>query len=245
MNRILAHSQLLVLAAATAVLSLVAFQDIHAQLSDPHFDSPFTTADFVPWAGTGLTAVDKWAAESAEVVGVDNGVTPVDGNQMVKLLDDGSAYSELKQRVGSIGILTDAQVDTGLALAVYFACFNAPANAPLGANADILLQFLDGSQSPIGLPVSVNSGPLGNDPNTWEHVQLSNVPVPVGARGAEAIIRYDIASLTGTSGFVPAYVDKTHLGFSIGVPEPATVGLLLLCGVWHLAGFRPKRAICG
>ncbi len=243
MTRNLKHSQHMLFAAAALVIALASFQNAQAQLSDPHFDSPYTTADFAPWAGTGLSAVDKWAAESAAVVGVDNGVTPIDGDQMVKFLDDSSAYSELKQRVGSIGILSDAQVDTGLVTATYFACFNAPADAPAGANADILLQFLDGSQAPIGLPITLNSGPLGNDPSTWEHVQLTNVPVPVGARGAEAIIRFDVSSLTGTSGFVAAYTDKTHLEFSAGVPEPATLGLLLVCGVLQLSGCRPNRGI--
>ena len=55
--------------------------------------------------------------------------------------------------------------------------------------------------------------------------------MPAGARGAEAIIRYNTTSLTGPAGYIPGYVDKTHLGFSIpGIPEPATA-LMGLAGI--------------
>jgi hypothetical protein len=227
---------------AITLIALLGFscQNADAQLSDSNFDSPFANADLVPWAGTGLTTVDKWAAEAAQIVGTDNGVTPVEGDQMAKLLDDGSAFTEIKQRVGSIGLLTDAQVDTGAALALYFAHLNTPASAPVGATVQILLQFLDGSQNALGLPVAVTSSPLDNDPNTWELVQMDDVPVPAGSRGAEAIIRYDVASLTSIAGFVPGYIDSTHLGFSF-VPEPSTLGLLVLCGMWKLANHRKGR----
>ena len=222
------------------VLFLGVGSEARAQLSNPSFDSPYLTSDLAPWGGTGLTAVDSWAAEAAEIVGVDNGITPLVGDQMAKLLDDSSSLSEIKQRIGSIGLLTNPQVDTGAALALYFAHLNVPASAPVGVTAEILLQFLDGAQNALGAPATLLSGPLDNDPSTWEIVQMTDVPVPVGARGAEAIIRYNIASLTGQSGFVPGYVDSTHLGFSF-VPEPSTFGLLLICGLWKAASSRRNR----
>jgi hypothetical protein len=223
-----------------STISLGATPEASAQLSDPNFDSPYSTSDLVSWAGTGLTAVDKWAAESAEIVGSENGIVPLGGDQMAKLLDDGSLLTEIKQRVGSIGLLTNAQVDSGTASAQLIAYFNVPANAPAGASTELLLQFLDGSQNPIGLPVSLLSPPLDNDPSSWEQLQMNNVAVPVGSRGAEAIIRYNIASLTGSAGFVPGYVDRVHLGFSF-VPEPSTFGLLFICGMWQVASYRASR----
>lgn len=212
-----------------------------AQLSDAHFDSPFNTASLVPFAGTGLTPVDKWAAEMAVVVGPDNGVSPIDGDQMVKMLNDGSSFTELKQRVGDIDGFTAAQIDSGLLKARYFACFNAPVNAPAGANAEIALQFLNGSLAALGAPVVLGSGPIGNDPTDWAHIEMTGIPVPVGARGAEAIIRYNNASLIGAGGFVAAYVDKTHLEFS-RVPEPASIVLALLCGTATIVGLRRSRS---
>lgn len=225
-----------------AALSLGAIPQASAQLSNPNFDLPYATGDLVPWAGTGLTAVDQWAAEAAAIVGPENGIIPASGDQMAKLLDDGSLFTEIKQRVGSIGLLSNAAVDTGAALALFLAQFNVPANAPVGASTEILLQFLDGSQNPIGPPVSLASPPLDNDPNTWESVQMNNVPVPVGSRGAEAILRYSVASLTGVSGFVPGYIDGTHLGFSF-IPEPGTFALLLIGGMWRLISCRGSRNV--
>jgi hypothetical protein len=221
-------------------ISLGAIPEASAQLSNPNFDSPYSTSDLVIWAGTGLTTVDKWAAEAAEIVGSENGIVPAGGDQMAKLLDDGSLLTEIKQRVGSIGLLSNAQVDTGTASALLFAHFNVPANAPAGVTAELLLQFLDGSQNPIGLPVSLLSPLLDNDPSSWEKVQMDNVTVPVGSRGAEAIVRYSIPSLTGLAGFVPGYVDRTHLGFSF-VPEPSTFGMLLVCGLWGAVSHRRNR----
>ncbi len=223
-----------------STLSFGALPEASAQLSNPNFDSPYSTSDLVPWAGTGLTAVDEWAAEAAEIVGSENGIIPAGGDQMAKLLDDGSLLTEIKQRVGSIGLLSNAQVDAGGASALFFAHFNVPANAPVGSTAELILQFLDGSQNALGLPVSLFSPPLDNDPSVWEMVQMDNVPVPVGSRGAEAIIRYNTASLTGTAGFVPGYVDRVHLGFSF-VPEPSTFGLLLICGMWRVVSYRGSR----
>lgn len=220
--------------------SLGIISEASAQLSNPNFDLPYTTSDLIPWAGTGLTAVDKWAAEAAEIVGSENGVVPAGGDQMAKLLDDASLFTELKQRVGSIGLLSNAQVDTGTASALFFAHFNVPANAPVGVTAELLLQFLDGSQNPIGLPVSLLSPPLDIDPSAWQKVEMNNVAVPVGSRGAEAIVRYSTASLTGLTGFVPGYVDRVHLGFSF-VPEPSTFGMLLLCGFWGALSHRGNR----
>ncbi len=227
-------------AISCAILSLGLFSEAQAQLSNPGFDSPYSTSDLVPWGGTGSTAVDEWAAEAAEIVGPDNGINPFAGDQMAKLLDDGSSLTEIKQRVGSIGLLTNAQVDTGVALAYYQAYLNVPANAPVAVTAEILLQFLDGAQNALGAPMSLVSAPLDTDPSSWEIVKMDNIPVPVGARGAEAIIRYDVASLTGTNGFVPGYVDRTHLEFSY-VPEPSTFGLLLICGMWKVVGSRRNR----
>lgn len=222
------------------VTVMVAPREAAAQLSNAHFDSPYSTADLVPFAGTGLTPVDKWAAEMAVVVGADNGVSPIDGDQMVKMLNDGSSFTELKQRVGNIDGFTNAQIDTGLLKARYFACFNAPANAPAGATAEIALQFLNGSLGALGAPVVLGSGPIGNNPNDWAHIEMNGIAVPVGARGAEAIIRYNTASLTGPSGFVAAYTDKTHLEFS-RIPEPASIALCVLCGIGVSLGIRPRR----
>jgi hypothetical protein len=221
-------------------LHLAATSEANAQLSNAGFDSPYSNSDLVPWGGTGSTVVDSWAAEAAAIVGAESGLTPLVGDQMAKLLDDGSLLSEIKQQIGSIGLLTNPQVDTGAALALYFAHLNVPASAPVGVTAEILLQFLDGAQNALGAPATLLSGPLDNDPSTWEVVQMTDVPVPAGARGAEAIIRYNIASLTGLGGFVPGYVDSTHLGFSF-VPEPSTFGLLLICGLWKAASSRRNR----
>jgi len=217
------------------------------------------TADLVSYGTTGTTADYTWAANGAAIVTEENGVVPFHdyetNPQMIRLSTTGSNAGKLKQRVSELGSSTGtnpvpiADIDAGNARGSFIVCFNqhgAGALAPAGAMATISLQFLDDSSIPlpVGAPVSLTQI-VGSSHSTsvsdvaeWTHIELLDVVVPVGARGYEAIIEYDIASL-GTSP-IHVYVDKTATDFSV-IPEPASL-MLALCGMSLILGGRRFRS---
>ena len=213
----------------SATLTALGTNSAQADLSDEGFDTVYVVNSFLPnFLPLNTTAVDKWAAEKSFVVTAGDGITPVDGDQMVKMLDDGSSgvKNELKQRIDVT--LEIPLIDAGQARSYYFACFNVPSGAA-NARAEIFLKYLDVSGSLLSSSAVLNTddnGGLDQDISTWEHLDFLSDPVPVGTRYVEAWIRYDNASLGAFAG----YLDKTHLEFR-GVPEPAALALVLTaCG---------------
>ena len=69
------------------IIAFAGLSPASAQLSHEGFDSPFVTADFDVFT---TTTVDVWGAENAEVLtGPSDGIVPAEGDQMVKMPDNG------------------------------------------------------------------------------------------------------------------------------------------------------------
>mgnify|MGYP001198539152 CR=1 FL=1 len=212
-----------------------------AALTNEGFDTPYDVNTNLPvFEPINTTLVDQWAAENALIVaGVNDGISPLNGDQMVKLLDDGTtgAKNEMKQRIDVS--LDAAAIDAGLAVAIYFAHFNVP-SGPVNARAEIYLNYLDALGNAFGMSPVLDSdsiGGLGVDVSTWQVLDLSGTPVPIGTRFIEAFIQYDNASLGAFAG----YVDATHLSLR-AIPEPATWGLFITAMLGTVAVRRTRRS---
>jgi len=162
-----------------------------------------------------------WGVEAATITGAQGGVTPPEGVQMLRMVDDGLVATQAFQ-------VTDVTsyaglIDSGGATVNLSALFDVDSNVP-AASASVVLTFHSAATygSQIGSPIS--SGiTLDNLPVTWEPAYLSG-PVPVGTRWLVSQVAYNNASLGGN----PGYVDGARLDV---LPEPATLGLLALGGV--------------
>jgi hypothetical protein len=189
-------------------------------LVDPGFESnPLTSYvnvlnDFTTYQGI-------WGAEVGTITGVDNGVTPAQAAQMLRMDSDGLITTQGFQ-VTDVSSYAGA-IDAGAAIASLSALFNTDMHVP-AAQAAVYLQFFSAANygSQIGTGVS---GPLALDSSdtTWETAQVAT-PVPVGTRWVLSQVYYANASLIGNDGTIhPGYVDAADLRL---IPEPAALGLL-------------------
>ncbi len=243
---------------AFAIVSLVSPNSAHGGLlleGFGHDGDPMTTADLASYGATGTTPNYTWAADDAAIVTAENMVVPFHDfetdPQMARLgLTGGSNDGKLKQRVNELGSsslggnVPDSAIDDGNVRGLFTVRFNQAEGVPAGAEATITLQFLGDDvnntvvPSPVGPPVSLTQVVGNGDPSVWTFIELLDVAVPVGARGYEAIIEYNISTLGNPSG--PIYVDKTRTDFSV-IPEPASL-LLALCGMSLILGGRKFRS---
>ena len=210
------------LALAFAVCTPAARANI---LVDPGFEvNPLDTAfnvltNFPTYQGV-------WGVEVATVVGAENGVTPAQGVKMLRMADDGNVTTQGFQTtdVTSYG----AAISTGSATVNLSAQFNVDKGVP-AAVAGIFVQFFSAASygSQIGIPIS-SSLTLDSNPNTWETVWVSGT-IPIGTTWLMSQVYYSDASLLGIDGLShPGYVDAADATI---VPEPASVGLLVLAGM--------------
>ena len=216
---------------ALSAIGVVCFaaNDAAAQLSNPSFDSPYSTGDLVPFAGS---PVDQWGVENATVVPADVGlgISPFAGEQMLRMENDGSAETLAGQLVGIEHLA--AEVDAGFVSARYFSYFNVP-SAVSGATVDVYFEYYDAGASLITTSV-VNSATLDSDVSTWEEVADVGIPVPAGTRRVKFVFGYDTAPL----GQFPGFADRMTLIFDV-VPEP-TSGVMLACGLSAVAARRRR-----
>ncbi len=197
-------------------------------LVDPGFEAnPLTTASNV--LNNFPTYQGQWGVESATITGVDGGVTPAQGTQMLRMTDDGLVATQAFQ-VTDVTVYAGL-IDSGGATANLSALFNADKNVP-AAIASVYVQFFSASNygSQIGTPL--NAGlTLDNTPGTWELISVSGA-IPVNTRWILSQVMYNNASLVNN----PGYVDAAR--FTV-TPEPATLAAL---GLGSLAFLRRRRA---
>ena len=137
------------------------------------------------------------------------------------------------------GGITGAQIDGGLVSYNLYSQFSTylfqPALSTTSDYATLFVQFLDGSSSPIGTPLSLGgqaftyalgSGDNGSYSNArdWGADALAGV-VPSGARFANVSIQ-TVKVAEGTA--IDGYVDNVNI--LIEVPEPGLAGLFALGG---------------
>jgi hypothetical protein len=213
-NRILALAGLVLGVAACA-------QPAWANLLvDPGFEvNPLDTASNV--LNNFATYQGIWGVEVATITGVDNGVTPFQGIQMLRMVDDGLVATQGFQ-------VTDVTsyaglIDSGGATVNLSALFNVDKAVP-GAISAVYMQFFSGPNYSLQIGTPLSGGlSLDTFDTTWETASLSGA-VPVGTRWLLSQVMYNNASLLGVDGVLhPGYVDAADLTVT---PEPATLALL-------------------
>ncbi len=167
-----------------------------------------------------------WGVEVATITVAENGVTPAQGVKMLRMLDDGNVTTQGFQTtdVTSYG----AAISTGSATVTLSALFDVDKGVP-AAVAGVYVHFFSGASygSQIGSPIG-SSLTLDSNPNSWQTVSVS-ATIPVGTTWLMSQVYYSDASLLGIDGLShPGYVDAADATI---VPEPASVGLLVLAGM--------------
>jgi hypothetical protein len=198
------------------------------QLVNPGFESnTLTTAGNVLGNFTGFQGI--WGPEVATITGVDGGVTPAQGSQMLRMMDDNLTTTQGFQ-------VTDVTADTpiistGTATVNLSALFNTGQNVPAGVAA-VYVQFFSASNYGSQIGGAVGAGlTLDNSPATWQPISISTT-VPVGTTWILSQVAYSNASLLSN----PGYVDAADMTIT---PEPASMALLGLGGA---VLFRKRRA---
>lgn len=176
-----------------------------------------------------------WGPEAGTIVTAENGVTPIQGVRMLRMVDTGSYTQtfQITDITSSAGL-----VDSGGAVINTSALFNVDKalSAALGV---ISVSFFTASTYGSIIPGSpVASLTLDTSPATWQPISLSSA-IPVGTRWILTQVAYQDATLFGIDGqYHPGYVDAADTAIS-QIPEPATLGLLALGG---LMPFLRRRA---
>jgi len=195
-------------------------------LVNPGFEiNSLTTATNVLTNFPGFQGI--WGPEAGTIVTAENGVTPIQGVRMLRMVDTGSYTQtfQITDVTASAGL-----IDSGGAVINSSALFNVDKalSAALGV---ISVSFFTTSTygSLIGSS-PIASLTLDTSDTTWQPISLSSA-VPVGTRWILTQVAYQDATLFGIDGqYHPGYVDAADT--TIGqIPEPATLGLLALGGM--------------
>ena len=156
------------------------------------------------------------------------------------MTDDGLIATQAWQLIDVSAYSVD--INAGLVTVDASALYNVPADILSGVSS-LNIQFLDASHAAIGLGVNVGSSTLTNgfvDSNvaTWESLNITSAPLPVGTQYLRTQLAYGNASMRSNGVSRPGYVDATHLTLT-AVPEPST--LILAASAWLAPLLRRKR----
>ncbi len=207
---------------ACLVLAIAAFSSSARAnlLVDPGFEvNPLTSyvnvlTDFTTYQGL-------WGVESATITGVDGGVSPASGAQMLRMTDDGLVATQGFQATDVTSYA--GLIDSGAGIVNLSALLNVDSNVP-AAIGGVTVLFFSASNfgSQIGAPIVSNIN-LDSQPGTWELAALSG-GIPVNTRWLLTQVAYSNASLIGNDGAIhPGYVDDARL---VITPEPTSLILL-------------------
>lgn len=204
--------------AAAAVVGTSA-STASAQLVDPSFELPASSVlgySTVLNNFTGQQGV--WGAEAGTNVGPVGAVSPAHLNQMHQMFLTGGVVCQTAQ-------VTDVSwlpANTSGWNASLSAVFTNDSNAP--ANAGVSLRFFSAANFSSQIGATFASGFTTDAiPQTWEPWSLT-VPIPSGTQWIVSEVYFANASLQGGDG----YVDLAEMNV---IPEPASLGLLLMGGI--------------
>ncbi len=197
-------------------------------LVDPCFETSSNPLASIGFLAGGLPGtVGQWGVEAADIVyGLQgDGVSPFEGNAMLRAWDDGLTWSQNWQFVDVTAYST--LIDAGLAVATGSAIFNAHLPVPPGpAEVAVNVHYStdpSGAWGTYNLAFGSGAFVLDNNAATWEMVSASGV-LPVGTRYVlfELMFRDDPLRMAGA--VLYGYADCASLEI---VPEPATMAALV------------------
>lgn len=191
-------------------------------LTDPGFNTPLTNplTSYINVLGPPFT-MNTWGDENSSVVGPEFGASPLEGNGMLRMDDDGLVVTQIFQHVNVATFATD--IDAGNASAMLSANFTTGGGV-MGSVAALYIRYFTASNTFLGTSAFVTP-PLDANPSTW---QLYSVPwstIPAGTRILEAQLAYVNSTLPQGMG---GYVDLADLRLRT-VPEPSTCLMCLSC----------------
>ena len=230
---------------SSLVVALVFYYAVSARalttsnlLTDPGWNTPLTLPLTTP-AAVFTGTLNRWGPEASAVVAAQSGISPFEGNAMLRMNDDGLTVTQIWQRVDVTAPVLASGIAAGLGRADLSGYINVPSTLS-GAVGNVRIGFYDASNVSTGPGITVNStsiGGLDSDPNSWQLVSNLNAVVPVGTSYLQAEFSFTNATMGGQ----PGYVDAADLRLTI-LPEPTSAALVTLGAVG--LGLRRKRIGC-
>jgi hypothetical protein len=189
-------------------------------LTDPGFNTPLTNPliSYINVLGPPFT-LNTWGDENSVVVGPEFGVTPLEGNAMLRMDDDGLVVTQIFQHVNVAAFAVD--IDAGNASATLSANFTTGGGV-LGSVAALYIRYFTAANGFLGTSAFVTP-PLDPNPVTWQSFNVPYSAVPVGTRILEAQLAFVNSTLPQGMG---GYADLADLRLRT-VPEPSTCLLAL------------------
>ncbi len=164
-------------------------------------------------------AYGGWAVGDAmSTATAEDGVTPYQGDTMLRFGTSGGSSSDLYQIVDVTAFGDD--IDAGLVTANMSIFYNAPGVTTAGLR---LLGWTSAPTSFSGVSIlggAINNAAIDADINTWQQFTVNDIALTAGTR----YLGFGIHELTA----LPlAYADNASLEIAVvSVPEPTTVALL-------------------
>jgi hypothetical protein len=191
-------------------------------LTDPGFNTPLTNplTSYLNVLGPPF-ALNVWGDENSTVVGAEFGATPLDGNGMLRMDDDGLVVTQIFQHVNVAAFATD--IDAGNADAMLSANFTTGGGV-LGSVGALYIRYFTASNTFLGTSAFVTPA-LDPNPVSWQAFSVPWNSIPVGTRIMEAQLAYVNSTLPQGMG---GYVDLADLRLRT-VPEPSSCLLIMAC----------------
>lgn len=195
-------------------------------LTDRGFNTPLTNplTSYLNVLGPPF-ALNVWGDENSTVVGAEFGATPLEGNGMLRMDDDGLVVTQIFQHVNVAAFATD--IDAGNADAMLSANFTTGGGV-LGSVGALYIRYFTAANTFLGSNAFVTPA-LDPNPVTWQSFSVPWSSIPVGTRILEAQLAYVNSTLPQGMG---GYVDLADLRLRT-VPEPSSCVLFLasVCGL--------------
>jgi hypothetical protein len=189
-------------------------------LTDPGFNTPLTNPliSYTNVLGPPYS-LNVWGDENSAVVGPQFGVTPLEGNGMLRMDDDGLVVTQIFQHVNVAGFATD--IDAGNASAMLSANFTTGGGV-VGSVAAMYIRYFTAGNAFLGTSAFVTPALDGN-PVSWQAHSVPWSTIPAGTRILEAQLAFVNSTLPPN---MAGYADLADLRLRT-VPEPGTCLLAL------------------
>lgn len=175
---------------------------------------------------------EVWGDEkSVQVAGVENGVTPLEGDGMLRMDQTVLIGSSIQQRFDVS--MFSSEIDTGTVTADFGAAFNVASDLATAAEGSMKILYISSdvsgnlSNNNLGKVeiFTEDQGGIDADAMTWQDFGVTGNLVPVGTRSVLIELNYFNDSIRNREG----YVDDVQFGLSTAsVPEPSAAWLCAL-----------------